>query len=307
MTEDLDAAIATYASEHHGAFAIWRPPASLATPRQRQHRVDTKRWTRLYDGVYAIAGSPPTWQRHLVAGCFAAGPLAVASHRSAAAVFGLPGGRTDIVEITCPRSLRGKEFGIHVHEIKELDPSDMREHDGIPVTSPELTLLQLAARFGSGLVEAAYDVALRRDLVSEGSIRELLARLGARGRNGVGALRAAVDDRARLRAIPESVMESKLLRILRASGLPDPVPQYEIWYEGSFTARVDFAYPDARIAIEYDSDSYHVGGDPLVRDTARRRALGRAHWRVVGVTYADIKEGCTDVIRTIRSLLSRAA
>lgn len=303
MTVDVDHAIAEYAATHHGAFATWRPPGSLMTPRQRQQRVDSHRWIRLHDGVYAIAGSTATWRQRLTAGCFAAGPLALASHRSAAAVLDLPGGRTDMIEITCPRAMRGKEHGIVVHEIKEIDPLDVREHDGVPITSPELTLLQLGAIFGPGLVESAYDVARRRKLVTERSVRELLARLGARGRNGVGVLRAVVDERARLGGVPESVMESRVLRILRSAGLPDPVPQYEITHEGRFVARVDFAYPDDRIAVEYDSTSFHLDDQARVRDTRRRRALERSRWRVVEVTHDDVKSGCVDVVRTIRSLL----
>jgi hypothetical protein len=48
-------------------------------------------------------------------------------------------------------------------------------------------------------------------------------------------------------------METLLARALRQNGLPAPVPQFEIFDQGRFVARVDFAYPDERIVIEYDS------------------------------------------------------
>ena len=223
------------------------------------------RWIRLYDEVYAIAGAPRTWRCDLAAACFAGGPRTVASHRSAAELWQLPGRNTAEVEITCPRWLRAKEVGLVVHESKALDDEDVRIVDGIPATSPELTLLQLGAVCSPTVVEMAFDAAHRRELVTHDSVRALVRRLGARGRNGVGVLRKVVDDRAALAAIPESAMESRVLRTLRRLGLPEPVPQFEIRHEGRLVARVDFAYPDARVAIEYESYEHHVGNAALVR------------------------------------------
>ena len=153
----------------------------------------------------------------------------------------------------------------------------------------------------------AFDAAHRRELVTHDSVRALVRRLGARGRNGVGVLRKVVDDRAALAAIPESAMESRVLRTLRRLGLPEPVPQFEIRHEGRFVARVDFAYPDARVAIEYESYEHHVGNAALVRDTARRNALKRINWDVVGVTHDDLRNGGALVARTLSAVLARAS
>ena len=65
-----------------------------------------------------------------------------------------------------------------------------------------------------------------------------------------------------------------LLDVIRRHGLPAPVPQHVVRDEhGQFVARVDLAYPDRTIAIEYDSYQEHVGKAALVRDSRRRNAL----------------------------------
>jgi very-short-patch-repair endonuclease len=136
-------------------------------------------------------------------------------------------------------------------------------------------------------------------------VRELVDRLGARGRNGVGVLRTILDDRSPGDRAPESPKETQLLRLLLANGLPRPVAQYEVRHHGRFVARVDFAYPDERIAIEYDSYEFHTGVVARDRDAVRRRALLSVDWRVVPVTNADLKSGCVSVATTIAMELRR--
>jgi hypothetical protein len=167
MSTDIDTIITRFAAEHHGVFTLDVARAANATRRERQRRVDAGRWVRLHDEVYVVAGTPPSWRRDLVAACFAGGADAAASHRSAAELWGLPGGRTHPPEITCHRWRRNQEDGLVVHESKVLETLDVRIVDGIPTVCPELTLVQLGAVHGRALVEMAYDAACRRSLVTE--------------------------------------------------------------------------------------------------------------------------------------------
>ena len=83
--------------------------------------------------------------------------------------------------------------------------------------------------------------------------------------------------------------------------------QYEIRIGRTFIARVDAAYPDARIAIEYESYEHHVGRGALVRDSVRRNRLLRAGWTVITVTAEDIRSGGSTIVATIREALRRAS
>src|SRR4051794_16209267 len=106
MTDRLDAHIARIAANHHGLFARHHLVELGVTPEERRHRLATGRWERVHDSAYRIAGTPVTWHASLLAACWAGGTRAAASFRSAAALYGLPGGHRDVVEITCPRWYR---------------------------------------------------------------------------------------------------------------------------------------------------------------------------------------------------------
>src|SRR5262245_22379668 len=239
MSTDLDLAVAELAVERYGVFDLAALCGLGVTRGEINRRLASRRWVRLYRGVFMLAGVPRTWRGDLFAACLAAGPDAVASHRSAAELWGLPGRRGDFVEIMCPRWRRGQEVGPVVHESKAVDPGDRTVINSIPVTSAGFTLLTLGAVCAPVIVEMALDVALLQEVVSYTSLRELLKRVGRRGRNGSGVLRGLVEERSQDHAIPESPMETRLLRLLRDLGFPAPVPQYEVWHNGRFYGRLD--------------------------------------------------------------------
>ena len=102
-------------------------------------------------------------------------------------------------------------------------------------------------------------------------------------------------------------MEMRLLQVIRAYGLPEPVTQYEIFDHGRFVARVDAAYPDLRVALEYESVEWHTGKAALVRDSARRNAVVAAGWLPVAVTVDDLRTGGHGVCGQIHRIRLRSA
>jgi very-short-patch-repair endonuclease len=177
--------------------------------------------------------------------------------------------------------------------------------DGISVTTAARTLLDLGAVHDSSVVEMALERALRRELVTTCELSQLVRALGRRGRNGVGVLRQLVETRDPAHAPTESDMETRLRRVLRRHGLPEPVPQFVIRDDaGHFVARVDFAYPEQRIAIEYDSFEHHTGTVAHVRDHSRRNRIEGLHWAVIVATVADIRSGGDQLAQTLRNRLA---
>jgi len=229
----------------------------------------------------------------------------MASHRSAAKLRDLPGGG-EIIEITCHRWKRAKIDGMIVHETGLLSEDDICVVEGIPTASIEQTLLGLAAVLPSS-VEMALDRALHRKLTTVAALNRFVQRKGARGRNGIGVLRALVRDLDPLAGVPESAMETKLKQLLRRHGFPTPQFQYEIWHNGRFIARVDAAYPEHRIAIEYDSYEHHTGKQAIVRDNDRRNELRGIKWRVVVFTAADVARDGGRAIEALRTELASGA
>ena len=221
------------------------------------------------------------------------------SHRSAAKLRDLPGG-SEIIEITCHRWKRAKMRGLIVHETLLLGDDDFEIVDGIPTASVDQTLLGLAATVDPPVVEMAVDRALNRKMTTVSELEQFVRRKGGRGRNGIGVLRRIVRELDPLAGVPESAMETKLKQVLRRAELPTPEFQYEIWHDGRFVARVDAAYPEHRIALEYDSYEHHTGRDAIVRDNDRRNALKRVGWRTVVFTAADLARNGGGAIEALR-------
>jgi hypothetical protein len=190
-----------------------------------------------------------------------------------------------------------------VHETEALD-DQIETVDGIPVTSVRRTLIDLGAVVGDTTVEMALDAALRRELVTLAELRSELDLVGRSGRNGVGVLRGILDERG-ARAPTESEMETWLLRVLIANGLPAPELQHIVTHDGSFIARCDAAYPAVRVAIEYESYEHHIGRQALVRDSARRNRLIAAGWIVITATAVDLQTGGAELCRAVRAALAR--
>jgi very-short-patch-repair endonuclease len=306
MDETHDHHIAVIASRQHGLFTLAQAEAAGLTPHQRKSRLLTGRWTAPFRGVYRIAGVPESWRATVLAACWAAHGLAVASHRSAAVLWDLPGGRRDQVEITCHRWKRGKARGLVVHETLLLTSEDIRTVDGIPTASIEQTLLGLAA-VCAPILETAVDRALHKKLTTIPDLEQFVNQKGKQGRNGVGVLRALVRDLDPLAGVPESAMETKLKQLLRRHGLPSPEFQYEIWHNGRFVARVDAAYPEHRIAIEYDSYEHHIGKEAIDRDTERRARLSRIDWETITFTAAAIRNNGGEQLEALRNRLGFGA
>jgi len=303
----IDTRLAHFARNAFGHFTAGHAALVGFSANQRAYRLDAGLWESQYEDVYRLAGVPPTWRGDILAACWAGGFRAVASHRSAAALWRLAGGRRHIEEITCPRWRRARHDGVLVHETSALDPCDVTMVDGIPVTTPERTLLGMAEVCSPSLLEMAEDGAERRGLVTPGSIRAMLVRLARPGRGGVRALRDLIDARSPERATPESEKETQLVQAFRAFGLPELVTQHEVRQGGRLVGRVDAAYPQARIAIEYDSDEFHGGRLALVRDSERRSRLLAAGWHPFTATDAELRAGCRTLCPAVADVLRRAS
>jgi very-short-patch-repair endonuclease len=125
----------------------------------------------------------------------------------------------------------------------------------------------------------------------------------AHGRSGPGPVLRIVERWDAL-APPESVLESKLLRLIRREGLPEPVAQWRVRERGRVVARLDFAYPDHRVAIEADGYRWHGDIGRWQADLARRNALTRLGWLVLHFTWDDIARHPKQVAGTIRHAIS---
>jgi hypothetical protein len=297
--------VARFAGTRFGVFTLGEAIAYDVAEATVWRAVAAGEVVRLYTGVFRIAAAPPSWEADLLAACLAAPGPGVASHRSAAAVHGLPGGRP-VVEITCDRWHRAQRPAIRVHETDTLDGRDVTTVSGIPVTSVPRTLLDLCGCAAPREAESAVEAALRRRLTTLVELDATLARLARRGRRGVRTLRGFVAPRLAAAAFSptDSEAESAVLQLIRRAGLPDPVRQVRVYDGARFVARVDLAYPDARVAIEYDSDEFHTGRVATATDSARRHRLIAAGWLPITAVSSDLRSGGALFAAALRAALA---
>jgi hypothetical protein len=103
-------------------------------------------------------------------------------------------------------------------------------------------------------------------------------------------------------------METWLLQMLRAQGLPEPVLQYEIHDEhGLFVARVEAAWPQWRACVDYDSMQEHLDEFQRARDDARRNRITAQRWWYFVARHRDLKRGGGDLAAELHELARRSA
>jgi hypothetical protein len=225
---------------------------------------------------------------------------AVVSHSTAAALWALeiPLVRDDgLVHLTVPTPVRLRHRADRRIHWADLPDRFVTSLGGVAVTSPGRTWLDLA-----GILSAASLLAVTDQMLARKYSREAFERLlvGARGMRGVRTARrvvAVADGRA------GSPMESVLRWLIHEAGLPAPDLQYVVTRGGRFVGRVDLAWPDAKLLVEFDGD-VHRERRVFVEDVRRQNGLVLAGWTVLRFTSADVRGRPQWVIQAIRAALA---
>src|SRR2546430_14102358 len=95
--------VAAVPARQHGVFTAAQAVEAGFRRDQREFRVRVGGLEVVHSGVYPIAGAPASWRARPLASCWAAPNPALPSQRSAAEIWGLPGGRDHILHVTRPR------------------------------------------------------------------------------------------------------------------------------------------------------------------------------------------------------------
>jgi hypothetical protein len=140
---EVDQVAVALGSRQGGVFGAAQLRVSGVPRGAVEHRLLTGRWVIVHRGVYAIAGVPLTRRGRGHAALLAGGPDATLSHRWAGADWALRP-ETMPPEITVPGPRRRSRPDLVIHTQPPLEPADIRLRDGLRVTSPERTLLDLA-------------------------------------------------------------------------------------------------------------------------------------------------------------------
>ena len=98
-------------------------------------------------------------------------------------------------------------------------------------------------------------------------------------------------------------MESESRLVFIEGGLPAPVLQYEIIDLHGELWRLDFAWPEAMVAAEYDSMEWHANPDRWQRDRIKAARLADMGWKLVPIVVDDVRRHPVDLVTRVAGLL----
>jgi hypothetical protein len=169
--------------------------------------------------------------------------------------------------------------------------------DGVPVTNPTRTVLDLGCWYPLTSGVAAIDSLARATEIKAADV-ELLARRYP-GRRGIARARLAV---TLFDAGAQSPKETWLRLVLINAGLPRPQTQIAVQDEsGTAIAYLDMGWEDAKVAVEYDGDHHRTDRDQYNWDVRRLELIHRLGWTVIRVVAGDRP---ADIVRRVRSALA---
>jgi Protein of unknown function (DUF559) len=220
---------------------------------------------------------------------------------TAAAWYGAPFASAvePVVVIAPPNATWRGPRGVRVHRA-ELPPASIQSVEDdlgiVRMTDAARTAWDVAALETVATAVGFLDGMARAGELDDGTVRRLVATSSGRWRaSRVRKVLPLVDGRAE--SPPESWVRVACVR----AGLPAPVPQFEVVHGGVFLGRVDLAWPDQRVIVEYEG-AYHFDGLQIPLDDVRLARLVAAGWRVIRVAAHDLRDMDAVVARIAHEL-----
>jgi hypothetical protein len=292
-----DHAVAAIADRQGGVISRTQLVALGFSAAAIDRRVRAGRLHLLYRGVYSVGHRVVGVIGRLWAAVLACGQGSVVSHASAAAALEIRASAARTIDVTVGPGGRARRPGIRMHRSGLLSPDEVTTLDGLPITTPARTLLDLAA---SGLrgrrMESALDQALQRGL-DFAELQRLLARYPTRP--GSPFLNAQLSRYAVGTVDTRSELEELVLELCEAHGLPRPHVNCVI--EGKVR---DFHWPHAGLVVEADSYRWHRSPSALNDDRERDVILMLAGYRFLRFTWEQVTGRRDYVVRALLRALA---
>jgi very-short-patch-repair endonuclease len=241
--------------------------------------------------VFLVGPLTGPWTREMAA-VLACGDGAFLSHHPAGSLWAIRRAWHGPIDVTVPRHPRpGPEITIHR---ARLDARDTRRRDGVPVTSPARTLLDLASVLPERDLARAVEQAQVLRLVTP----QELAQIAGRGRPGSAALHAVLEAQHEP-SLTRSEAEARMLELIRAAGLPAPETNVKV-----LGHEVDFLWREQKLIVEVDGFAYHSSRQAFERDRRRDARLQAAGFRVIRVTYLQIVDDPASVVACLDAYIT---
>jgi Protein of unknown function (DUF559) len=255
-------------------------------------------YIKLFRDVYVSPDTEPTAQLRAHAGWLWSGRRGIIAGLSASALHG-----AKWVDVTAPleiiHSNRNPLPGIRVRG-DDIGEDEVGVIEGIPVTTPTRTALDLGCWYPKSEAVAAIDALARATDLKVPDVDLLAQRYP--GRRGIRRARTAL---CLVDAGAQSPKETWLRLLLIQAGLPRPQTQIPVHDDfGEVIAYLDMGWEELKVAVEYDGDQHRSDRRQYTWDIRRLELLERLGWIVIRVVSGDQP---ADIVRRVRSVLARRA
>jgi hypothetical protein len=285
------------ALDAHGGVATSGQLLRVLGRGQLDGRIDRGELVKVWTGIYTD-GEPDLQTRLRGLDLRAGAPVAICLGTAAAAYgFDTEGG-DDLHVLTPPRHLLRDSDGLKVHR---RNGAPLAMVDGRRATSPAWTAVEVARSLRRPRALATLDAALRSQRCDRQGLH--MAAVEQFGRRGIVHVRELIP---LADALAESPMESEARLMMFDGGLPDPLLQHEVADAEGRLWRLDFAWPDQKVAVEYDGFDWHSDPVAFRRDRLKRAALRAVRWEVMSIVSDDVRRRPDETVRMIRTELDRS-
>jgi hypothetical protein len=287
--------LAELATRQHGVVST-RQLAELGYVRNSASKANrVGRLHRIHRGVYRVGHKDLAWEGRCMAAVLAAYP-SVASHWSAAWLWGLLQSRPGTLHVTCPRTRHSKRpFETHTADLPAVDRA---VRDGIPVTSLPRTILDIAVDSRMKTVGRFIERADDGKAFDLREMRELLDR--TKGHRGVATVKAALDAYRPKRKFTRSDFERRFLEVVREAGLPEPA--MNVFVAGH---ELDAYWEDLHFGVELDTYQTHGSRLSFEEDRVRDDDFLLADIDTTRVTETRLDREPGAVVASLRRHIAR--
>jgi predicted transcriptional regulator of viral defense system len=262
-----------------------------------EHRLKRGTLVPIHRGVYAVGHTRLTSHGFWMAASLAAGRGAVLSHRDAAALHGIRPCNRPTVEVSTPTSAASTPK-LTVYARRRMVAAERTTVDGIPVTTVERTLVDLACVLPQHQLRKALAEAERMRLVDARALAACLQRTRGRAGGGHRRLTAALAEQVTNGPqLTRSEAEDLFLDVVIEGRLARPQMNERIVGE-----EVDAVWRDLRVAVEVDSRAFHSSPTAQARDRAKSNRLAVAGWRLLRFTWSDLTHDRAGVVAKLNAV-----
>lgn len=231
------------------------------------------------------------------AALLACGDGSLLSHATAAFLWGLLDTHPATLDVTLTAGRCRPKEAVRLHLTSQLDPRDIRQKQGLRLTSPARTLVDLAAHVDPDELERLVAEARVKSLIKPGELEAVSERAGRR--RGTAQIRTFLQTEGQP-ALTRSAAERLMQRLLRDAQLPTPRLNAQV---GRWS--VDFLWESEKVIVELDGFAFHSHRRAFERDRRKDRELADAGYQVIRITWRQLVHEPLAMIAHIARALDR--